>query len=241
MRVPLFVGAMTLACAPATAQQPSQPMQPATPPSQIAASATAEAKTTPDRATIEIGVQSRAATAAAAAADNARKQQAILDTLRKLGIPNENLATTNYSIHADMRHEPRNEQPRVVGYVVSNAIRADLERVDMVGRAIDAAVAKGSNTIHSLNFHSSKADDAHRRALGVAVAKARAEAEVMATAAGGSLGRLLELTSSRSQPPVPYPAFRMEAAQAMDTPIQPGQQTVTAFVHGRWEFVPGRQ
>src|SRR5512140_2305627 len=52
----------------------------------IATTAVGEARVTPDRATIFVGVQSRAQTAAAAGADNARRHRAILDTLRTLGI-----------------------------------------------------------------------------------------------------------------------------------------------------------
>src|ERR671933_364918 len=51
-----------------------------------------EARVTPDRAVVFIGVESRAATAAQASADNARKQRAVIDTLRALGLASDQIA-----------------------------------------------------------------------------------------------------------------------------------------------------
>src|SRR5262245_32064913 len=51
----------------------------------IVTSGEAQVRVTPDRATILVGVQSRGTTAALAASDNARRQKAILDTLKMMG------------------------------------------------------------------------------------------------------------------------------------------------------------
>src|SRR5476649_1159893 len=98
-----------------------------------------------------------------------------------------------------MQYSPNNNAPpRVTGYTVTNTVRADVRRLDDVGRIIDAALAKGANEISSLQFYSSKADSVRRAALGAAVTGARADAEALARAAGGTLGALLELSSSES-------------------------------------------
>src|SRR5881398_606949 len=52
-----------------------------------------EAKVAPDRASLLVNVQTRGATAAAAAAENAQKSRAVLDALAKLGLPREQLGT----------------------------------------------------------------------------------------------------------------------------------------------------
>jgi uncharacterized protein YggE len=107
-----------------------------------------------------------------------------------------------------------------------------------VARIIDAALAKGANEISSLQFYSSKADSLRRAAMVLAVANARADAETLAKAAGGTLGPLLELSTSYSVRPLqevmmaPAPM----AARAA-TPIEPGQQSVSASVSARWSFV----
>jgi uncharacterized protein YggE len=208
-------------------------------PPQVVVSGTGEARVTPDRATITVGVQSRAQTAAAAAADNARRQKAILDTLKALGLPSEQLSTENFNVSPEMTY-PQGGSPRVVAYVVTNTVRADVRKLDDVARVIDAALAKGANEISSLQFYSSKADSARRAALAAAVADARADAEVLAKAAGGTLGPLLELSTSESPVrPMPVMMRAMAAAPMPKTPIEPGQQTITATVSARWTLEGG--
>lgn len=211
-----------------------------TPPPQVVVSGVGEARVTPDRATIMVGVQSRAATAAGAAADNARRQKAILDTLRALGLGSDQLSTANYNVAPEMVYPATGGSgPRVTGYTVTNTVRADVRRLDEVGRVIDAALAKGANEISSLQFYSSKADSARRSALAAAVADARLDAEMLAKAAGGSLGNLLELSTSEA-PVRPVPVSMRAMAAAEKTPIEPGQQTISAAVTARWAFVGSR-
>jgi uncharacterized protein YggE len=201
------------------------------------AAGTGEARVTPDRATIFIGVQSRGSTASAAAADNARRQRGILDTLRALGFAGDQLSTMNYNVSPEMQYNPNNQPPKVTGYIVTNTVRVDVRKLDDVARAIDASLAKGANEISALQFFSSKADSVRRAALSLAVTNARLDAEALARAAGGSLGPLLELSTSFSIGPRPDFAGAVPMAARVATPIEPGQQTVSASVNGRWVFV----
>ena len=208
----------------------------------IATSATGEAHVTPDRATVFVGVQTKGTTAAAAGAENARRKRAILDTLRVLGISGDRVSTLNYNVAPDMQYSPNGQTPpRITGYTVTNTVRADVQKLDDVGRVIDAALAKGANEISSLQFFSSKADSARRAALSTAVGNARADAEALARAAGGSLGQLLELSTNEFpiRPMQEMAMGRVAMAQAK-TPIEAGQQTIMATVSTKWVFVPAK-
>jgi uncharacterized protein len=211
----------------------------ATPP-QIIATGMGEASISPDRATIFVGVQTRAATVGPAATENARRQRAILDTLKALGLGADQLSTLNYSVTPEMQYSP-SQPPRVTGYVVRNTVRASLRRIDEVGKVIDAALAKGANEISSLQFWSSKADSVRRVAMAEAVGNARADAEAIARAAGGSLGQLLEATTTAFPRPIQELALgRAQMAAAAPTPIEPGEQTISVTVTARWAFMPAR-
>jgi uncharacterized protein YggE len=208
----------------------------------VSTTASGEARVTPDRATIFVGVMTKGATAAAAGAENARRQRAILDTLRALGISGDRVSTTNYNVAPDMQYSPNGQTPpRITGYTVTNTVRAEVLRLDDVGKVLDATLAKGANEISSLQFFSSKADSARRAALATAVANARADAEALARAAGGSLGQLLELSTNELpiRPMQEMAMGRVAMAQAK-TPIEAGQQTVVATVSARWAFVVPR-
>jgi len=206
---------------------------------QVTATGTGEVQLSPDRATVIVGVQSRASTVSQATSDNARRQRAIIDTLRALGLAADQIATVNFNVAPEMQY-PANQAPRVTGYVVTNTVRASLRRVEDVGRTIDAALAKGANEVSGVEFTSSRADSARRAAIAQAVTNAKADAEAMARAAGGSLGQLIDL-SSGVEPIRPFevPMARRVAAAA-PTPIEPGQLTVSASVTARWAFIPSR-
>jgi uncharacterized protein YggE len=236
--IPLAV--LAAFAAPLRAQQPA----PVPPTPQIVTNGEGEAQVTPDRARVHLAVETRGKTAAEAAAENARIQTAVIARLRALGIPAERITTVGYNVQPEYSRNRENEatQPRVIGYVAFNTVRADVWRMDQVGPVIDAALAAGSNRVGALDMYSSREDSVRRQALANAVNAARADAEAMATAAGGRLGPLLELTSGGFYRPQPASAMMrggMEV-QAADTPIAAGEQTVRANVMARWQFVPGR-
>ena len=206
---------------------------------QISTSGTGESKIQPDRATISFGVETRRPTAGQAGTENARRQRAVLDTLKKLGLLETQLSTVGYSVTPEMRYDGK--QPQVTGYVARNVVQANVGRIDQVGTLIDGALGAGANMVNSLRFFSSRADEGRRLALADAVSKARSDAEAMAKAAGGALGSLIEMSTSGTVRPmydeVAQPA-RMAAADSAPTPIDPGEQTITVFVSARWAFLP---
>jgi len=232
--LPIFVACVT----PLTAQQSSINSTVGSPP-QIITSARGEMRVVPDRATIQISVQTRAATAAAAASENATKQKAVFDALRALGLESDQLSTVNYNVYPEQRYEP-NREPVVIGYNVTNTLLVDVKKLSQVGPVIDAALSKGANMITSLQFYASNTDDARRTAIGTAIQKARLDAEAAARAAGGSLGGLLEVSVGSYYAPPPRPMAlargQVAAVSAEATPINPGEQTLSVDVTTRWLF-----
>ena len=236
MRSKLIVALAVLAPSYSRAQDSRAPMEPIP---QISASAQHEVKVSPDRATIQISVQTRAATAADAASQNATRSQAVLSALRVRGLTNDQLSTTGYNVYPDYRHE-QGKEPQITGYNVTNTILADVRRLDQVGPVIDAALAAGANMMTSLQFYASNTEAARRAGIAAAIAKARADAEAAAHAAGGTLGPLLDLSIGPSfpQPPQPMMMRRESMSAQADTPIQPGDQTLVVIVSTRWRFNP---
>ena len=209
----------------------------------IVTSGQGEAKVTPDRASVLVNVQTRATTAAAAASQNATRTRAVLDALAKLGLPKEQLSTQGYSVYPETRYDANGASPRVTGYVVTNTIRAETHRPEQAGAIVDASLGAGANLINSLSFYAASIDAPRREAIAAAVESARADAEAMARAAGGSLGALVELsTQGPTMPPRPMYdlAARAASAKAEPTPVNPGEQTIAVYVNARWQFVAGR-
>lgn len=242
MKRTTFAAALVFAVASnATAQ--SQAVTFAPPPPQVVATGHGESKVMSDRATILVAVETRAKTAAEAGQMNARKLKAVQDTIVKLGITRDQISTVNYTVSPDWRYEERTQ--KLVGYVASNMLRIQIRKLEMTGQLIDASLAAGATNINSVEFTASMADSGRRAAIAAAVVQARADAETMARAAGGTLGQLLEINTQDMGPrPMQMVEMRTMAAQKSDanveTPINPGEQTIMATVFARWQFVAGR-
>lgn len=228
------VPALMLLGGAARSQEPPRPSPP-----QIVTTGQAEIRVTPDRASIRIGVQSRARTAAEASTENNRKQRAVIDVIRaRGGAAVENIATTGFVIRPESRLPERPGQSLTIAYFVSNAVVVELNRTELVGEVIDAATGAGANVIHSLSFTLSNPDSARRVAIAQAVARARGDAEASARAAEGTLGALIELTVSDHDGPVVQAREFSVAAAAEGAPVEVGTQSVRASVTARWHFRP---
>jgi uncharacterized protein YggE len=140
--------------------------------------------------------------------------------------------------------EPRTSPQRVPsGFIARNSIRAEVKRLDDVGKVIDAALAGGATEISTVQFLPPTSENARREALATAVREARQDAEVIARAAGGSLGRLLSMNSTGSSPAFNQGYFGDMSGsiqiRGAGTSLMPRDLLVAAQVYGRWEFVPG--
>jgi len=224
-------------------------------PPEITAAGRGEVTVTPDRAAILLSVESRAPSAAAAASDNASKMAAVFKALRAAGLAQADITTSGYNVGQDPRSMrmamPSGAPPGLaipVEFLARNTVRAIVRRLDDTGKVIDAALAAGATSIASVQFSSANTDEARRNALGIAVAQAQRDAEALAKAAGGTLGKLLSMSSSGPGGPmmpyssdtyVSYGDAGVAGGSAYSTMINPRDMSVFVSVFGRWEFVPG--
>ena len=119
-----------------------------TPPS-IQASGSATINVDPDQASLSVGVITQAATAQAAAEQNAAAATTMINALKSVLGNNGTIKTIYYSI------SPRynNAQPAaIVGYTVSNTVQVIGNNINLVGPLIDAANQAGANNISGPNF-----------------------------------------------------------------------------------------
>lgn len=204
-----------------------------------------ETRLAPDYAYVTIGVTYQAPNAVDAASENARRIEAIQSVLRSLGLNDRQMLTTSYTLTQNFEY-PKNQQPKPAGFVARSTVRAEVRRLEDLGKIIDASIARGATEVSGVQFLASNTEEARRSAITEAVRQARADADAMARAAGGALGRLIAINSGGISQPF-YNA--RENAQLMSaivtaggnagTSIAPGDLVITAFVNARWEFVAG--
>ena len=228
----------------------AQVAQAAPPPLYISASAVGETRVTPDRALVQVTVDSRGETAATAGADNRARQERVIDAVKATGVASPQIRTAGYRVHPEYAQPERGKAPKITGYRANNTIQVEVRNTENIGKVIDAALGAGATNVSSVGLYASNTDSARREAVRLAVTKARGEAESAAVAAGGTLGTLIELTIDPGG--VPRPLLQnvvttsaaltgggeMPMAQ-MYTPVEPGESLVLAVVRVRWSFVPG--
>ncbi len=235
----MLVSATVALSVAATAQGPVPEQQP-----QIVTVGRGEIQVVPDRATLLLAVETRHPTASQASQDNARLQRAVFDTLRTVGLTADQLSTSDFSVMPEHRWNQQKQQQELTGFVVRNMVRVQVRQVEQLGRILDAALAKGSNIVSSLELYVSNTDAARREALTRAVEQAKLDAEVMAKAAGGTVSGLLELATERYEPPRAFPArsamIGKVADAAPETLIGSGSQFLSVRVTARWRFAADR-
>ena len=200
-----------------------------------------ERRVVPDRATVMLFVESKHSAAATAASINARAVTAVRDTLARLGLENA-VTTSSYNVGPDYEiPRPSDTGPRRAGYAARTVLRVKLTQLDLVGRVIDASLARGATGVEGVIFEASTAEEARREAMADAAAAARRDAEALARALGGTLGPLMSATTAPNNDPRRMNVqMRGVAGGAMNgTQVTPIEILVTAGVVTRWRFVAG--
>ena len=198
----------------------------------ISVSGTGEVSVRPDQATISLGVISEGRTAREALRANSAAMQAVFDQMEELGIADEDIRTSNFSINPQYPpHNRDNPQPRrISGYQVSNMVTVLFDDLEDLGPGLDAIVGSGANQFHGISFSISETDKLQEDARTAAVANARARAETLAEAAGVSLGRVLTINEGGYSTPQPMYMARSEMAMDSSAPIASGSQSISSSV-----------
>jgi hypothetical protein len=199
-------------------------------PPMITVTGTGTVEAAPDIATLSIGVTTMGETAAAALSANSAQVDAVMARLTAAGIEARDMQTSNLSLNPNWTgHDGSSTTgPTIAGFVASNMLTVRVRQLDGLGAVLDAAVADGANTLNGLSFGLADPAPVLDEARKEAVADARARAELLATAAGVKLGRVISI-SDGSMPSGPMPMFRADAA-AMAVPIASGELGLSASV-----------
>jgi uncharacterized protein YggE len=193
-----------------------------------------------DQAQVSFAMETRAQTAADAANTNAEAMDRVLGALRGGNLPGLELTTFGYSLQPQYATD-QSRVRTIVAYAVNNNVSATITDVDAVGRLIDLAIGAGANRVASITFSASDTEPARAQALEAAVGNARAEADVIAESLGYELGAPLEIRGGAQRPvprPMAFTAERAMSVQAAPTPIEAGDQTVSANVTIRFALGP---
>jgi uncharacterized protein YggE len=241
--VPLaLLGVMVMSQTPMQAGAQATPAASDTP-GTISVTGVGEVIVIPDTANIQIGVQVFSEELADAQRKSNDQIQSIIDTLKEAGIKERDIQTSNYSVSIRQQYDNQGFATAVLGYDIYNTLSVTVRELDQLGAILDKVVAAGANQIYGIYFYTADLTAATAQAREAAVKDAQERANQLATAAGVSVGRILNISEGYSGAPVPLQYGQGNAASDMKggagaVPIQTGSQSVQISVSVTYEIAP---
>jgi len=173
----------------------------------ITVSGSGSSEIEPDRATLQMSINAREPTLAAAQKAAADVTNKVLKMADRMDIDRDQIDTTGASVRPDYRWDREKEEQVLRGYIADRQITIEIDELEKLGAVIEGAVSAGVNQVQPPQLDSSKRKETERAALRAAAGDAKANAMELAESLDTGLGRVLSINSSHNapHPPTPYP------------------------------------
>ncbi|EKD85894.1 MAG: hypothetical protein ACD_37C00580G0006 [uncultured bacterium] len=194
---------------------------------------TGSAAGAPDKALLSLGITETASSILDAQSKANQKAEAIISSLKRLGIDEEDIKTSNYSINPNYDFSANSQ--RITGYTVSQNFEVETP-IDKANKAIDGSTQAGANLVGNVSFalDDDKKLELENEARKEAVDMAKKSAEGLAKASGIKLGKIINVRENFGGA-IPR-AVMMEAKDAIGgvpenpTNITPGESKIEVNV-----------
>ncbi|MYC07252.1 MAG: DUF541 domain-containing protein [Chloroflexi bacterium] len=163
----------------------------------------------PDLATLELGVEARAANVSEANSQASAAMDAIVEALKARGVKDGDIQTGRFSVYPRYNRVEeevdgvRTSKEVLTGYRVRNNATVKLRDLDSVGEVIDEVVTAGGDNvqINDVNFRLEDTKPRMAELREMAVADARSKAGHLAELSEVTLGRLIYISEGAAGPP----------------------------------------
>lgn len=215
---------------------------------QIRTTGTATRSVTPDLAVAHFEVTARDSTFREAARHAAATGDLVRRAVVKAGVPDDSILgrgaiAVPWDQATQIEVKPNPEFKRYdTTYVFRDLVVVRIRDVKRVGAVLDAALGAGAQKLVSLQFSSSRVQQVGQDAVAEATRQARRNAELMAEAAGGRVGRPLELTTEKAISDSFYDLRTSSSSpgailNTFGPRARPPDAEVRVSVYGRWELL----
>jgi uncharacterized protein YggE len=194
-----------------------------------------------DQAIVNLGVEAISMSANDAIRENADKMSAIIDAVKALGVNEDDIVTTSYSVYPWYDWTERGSVFK--GYTVTNQVQITVKDLDIVGDVIDAAADAGANQIYGISFDLSDAmrEELKTNAYIEALTDAQDKAAVIAETLGLTITGVQSVAEYSYTPYVPMRGYEYlneamvsgasVSSVVAPTPIVSGELSVSVSVY----------
>lgn len=193
-----------------------------------------EVSSKPDVAYTTVGVEVVAPTVGDATDQAATRMTAILAALKKLGIAEKDIRTSNYSISFERQQTDgmmSTTEGATGSYRVSNMVQVTIRDLDQVGAVLDTAVQAGANNVWGLSYGLAETQALEEQARAAAVQNAQDRAASLAQLNGVKVGDVIAVSEVVGGDTGPVVA-EMAVAKGFGngTPVEPGELTFSTQI-----------
>jgi uncharacterized protein YggE len=226
----------------------------------ISVSGSGEAKTKPDIAKSNLGVEVRASTVEQASAEADTRMNAVINALKQAGVADKDIRTHNYSINFEQEPTPppapipaqvpapaRTKDKAAVEsavvpapaapaargwYRVSNMVEVKIRDLTKVGQILASATSAGANNVWGISFELDDPYTLRAQARAQAMERAKQSAADLARLAGVALGDVIAVSESEGGGYAPmYKEMRMAGADMAQANAVPVEQGEITVTH----------
>ena len=186
----------------------------------------------PDIAAVRLSIITEEKTADEAVARNARKANEVIERLLRFEMPRDAIKTTGLSLYPLYQTDPGTNATQLVGYRAQDSISVEVP-VQLAGKVYDAGIAAGATESSGITFGLKDERPFRAEALDLAVKAARSEADAVCRAMDVKLCGPRSIRVTQGSGPL---QMRVERMMKSDTPVLPGDLTITAGVQVTFEY-----
>lgn len=148
----------------------------------------------PDKAVLYFGVETMDSTAEAAQSKNAKIVQKAIAELKKIGITEQNIKTSRYSVYPQYDYNDKTNARTLTGYRANNSFEITTKDVDNTGIIMDVAMKAGVTNNEGIYFSVENPNRYYAQALKLAVENSKQSANVIAQTLGVTIKEATNVT-----------------------------------------------
>ncbi len=199
----------------------------------ITVEAEGEVAAVPDLAMLTVAVETRAPQAEAAAQENSRRAEALLQALKQTLGPGDQVKTLGYRLSPVYAPKVKSGPLEIQGYQAVHRLQVKVQGPARLGAIIDLALKNGASGINGPFWEHSRAEELQRQAAVAALERARRLAEALAQSQGLKIKGVETISTGIHFLPRRGPGEAMQLASAAAAPvtsIEVGEEEIKASV-----------
>jgi uncharacterized protein YggE len=203
-------------------------------------SETGKVTVVPDIAKINLGIDSQGQNLKQVQDSVNKKSKILTDALKKLGIDEKDIKTTNYSVNPE--YDYLDSPYKINGYRVSTSYEVKITDFEKVNDVLTIATESGANIIENISFevNDKTKEEMTQKARVEAVKLAKNKAEGLAKASGITLGKIINVTESfvydYPRPIMYAKEVSLDASQPETANIQAGETEISVTISLSYEI-----